>query len=173
LIWVAAGLLTLVACIGIDLLNVRGHDPLPEIHDEQLYSLARHELAAATMLSQPLRRAMDTYRRLAFEAGPLLAPVTLLLVPWIARRRWMAFAVGTWIFVIVGMCLGSYFEFHLPRARGAADDPPGDGRIAPHRPGAVLESQGVAGGLTGLGVGDRPEHGEAMVGVCAHRPARA
>jgi hypothetical protein len=36
----------------------------------------------------------------------------ILALPWVVRRRWMLFAAGTAVFVLLGMWLSSYFEFH-------------------------------------------------------------
>jgi hypothetical protein len=79
---------------------------------------ARGELRTGEVLSRPSRRLADDYRVLAFEAGQVLAPVTLLSLPLVLCRRWTAFAAGSALFVFAAMMTSTYFEahYHAPAA---------------------------------------------------------
>src|SRR5690349_8553288 len=61
---VACGVLTLLGCLTIDL--IRGHDLLPEIHDEYAYTLAGETFAHGrlTNLPHPLWRSFQTFHTL-------------------------------------------------------------------------------------------------------------
>src|SRR5262245_28015212 len=55
------GVLTLLGCIAIDL--IRGHEVLPEFHDEQAYVLAGDTFAHGRLTSpaHPLARSLDMF----------------------------------------------------------------------------------------------------------------
>ncbi len=91
---------------------------LPAHLNTPMLQYAGLEQKAGEQLAQPGRRLIDYYRTLAFEAGPLLAPALLLLLPLTMRRRWIAFAAGSWAFIGVGMWLSTYYEvhYHAPAA---------------------------------------------------------
>src|SRR5262245_134368 len=80
--------------------------------DRYMMDFARVQVAEVSETSRPFSRALALYRALAFEAGQLIAPLMLLILPWAARQRWMAFAAGVAGIVVVGMFFPGFFRFH-------------------------------------------------------------
>jgi hypothetical protein len=85
---------------------------IPPDLDRHMFDFARVLAGEAALLAPPLARLWLFYRTLAFEAGQLLAPLLLLMLPWTVGRRWIAFAAGTAAFVMAGMFLPAYLKFH-------------------------------------------------------------
>jgi hypothetical protein len=87
--------------------------------NRQMHDYARWEVTSAEMVvGRPLFRAVTMYQTLVFEAGPVLAPLTLLLLPWTLRSRPMRLIGGAALLITVGTLAVSYYQthYHAPAA---------------------------------------------------------
>ena len=74
--------------------------------------MARWGIANARWSSDPWNRARSLYKTLAFDAGPVLAPAVLVLLPWTLRSRRNRMATGAVAAVTAGTLLVNFFQSH-------------------------------------------------------------
>jgi hypothetical protein len=85
---------------------------VPTDLNQQMYDFFRFQVSEVLATARALPRSVHLYRTLAFEAGAVLAPLVILMLPWTMRGRWIAFAGAASAFVILGMYLPAFIRFH-------------------------------------------------------------
>jgi hypothetical protein len=80
--------------------------------NDAMRAFARREQDLAERASRPWQRVRDIYRTLVFEAGPLLAPALLVLLPWTARRPRVGLAAALGAIAFAGMAMTTFYSIH-------------------------------------------------------------